>query len=956
MKRFFLALLGLAHALSAQVAPPNLTQYVKPMVGTGGHGHTFPGAVVPFGMVQLSPDTRNDGSWDGCSGYHYSDSLIYGFSHTHLSGTGCSDYGDILLQPIMKKPTWDHKVYPARFSHKNEKAEAGYYSVKFSDDPVRAELTVTPRVGFHKYTFLREGSASVFLDLEHRDRLLESEMKIVDNKTVEVFRRSEAWAKDQYVYARIEFSKPFFVDKNKEGTKAFLGFAVKKNEVLLVKVAISQVDYAGAKKNMETELPHWDFEKVRKDAADAWNKELGKIEVRTKNTTDLENFYTALYHCMIHPSLSSDVDMRYRGNDLKVHQGKSDHYTVFSLWDTFRGLHPLFTIIEQKRTTDFINSFLAMYNEFGMMPMWELSGNETYCMIGYHSASVVADALMKGVGNFDTNAVLNALVQSSNIDKFGISTYAKKGYLSADDEPESVSKTLEYAYDDWCIAQIAKAARKQDVYNRYMQRSKNWTNLYDPQTGFMRARFNGGWYTPFDPREVNNHYTEANSWQYSFFVPQNIAGLIQESGGEKEFEKKLDLLFSTNSKTTGREQADITGLIGQYAQGNEPSHHMAYLYNYVGAAEKTEKLVSKIVHELYKPKPDGLCGNEDCGQMSAWYVLSSMGFYPVTPGMPQYSIGTCLFDEVKIHLENGNTFTIQTTRQKPGDFYVGSVSMSTNQFQSNSTFLHQADIMNGGTLQMNLVSSPEQVKFGKGRPALGALQKILPAPVINADLIFRDSSIVKISTPSINDKIFYSVNGGAYQPYEKYLGLAATTSVKAYAVRGKDTSAVSEGIFHKMKHPDWKVSYNYKYNSQYSGGGDEALIDGIHGDANWRKGYWQGFQGKDVEITIDMGSERSIGTFAVSVLQDARSWIVFPRRVDFQASLDGKNFTAGPNVVNNIPIENQDSQTQVLSVTPFMPTKARYVKVILQQYGKLPAWHPGQGGDSFIFIDEVELK
>jgi len=926
------------------------------MVGTGGHGHTFPGATLPFGMVQLSPDTRNDGSWDGCSGYHSSDSLIYGFSHTHLRGPGCSDYGDILLMPIRKKPTWDRKNYPSKFLRKSEKASPGYYAVKLKDDNILVELTSTIRVGFHKYTFNTAGSGSIFLDLTHRDKLLEGEIKVVDDKTVEVFRRSEAWATNQYCYARIEFSKAFKADKNPKGDKAFFGFPVKKGEVIYVKVSISQVDVEGAKKNMETELSHWDFEKVKKDASVAWNKELSKIEVTTKNVTDLQNFYTSLYHCMIQPNISNDVDMRYRGNDLKIHTAKHDHYTVFSLWDTFRGLHPLLTIIDQKRSNDFINTFLDIYNESGMMPMWELSGNETYCMIGYHSASVIADALLKGIGNFDTNAVLNALIKSSNIDKFGIARYAKKGYLSVEDEPESVSKTLEYAYDDWCIAQIAKTAKRQDVYNEYMKRSKNWINVYDPQTGFMRPRFNGGWYSPFEANEVNNHYTEANSWQYSFFVPQNIAGLIQESGGETEFEKKLDLLFGTSSKTTGREQADITGLIGQYAHGNEPSHHMAYLYNYVGAPHKTEKLVWKILHEMYKPAKDGLCGNEDCGQMSAWYVLSSMGFYPVTPGMPQYNIGTCLFDEVKIKLENGKTFTVKTQRQKPTDFYIGSISLSNNQFQRNLTTLHHMDMMNGGIFQMNLVADGEKSTYAKNKNPLGVLQKLLPAPVVNAEMIFKDSTQIKISTRGILDKIYYSVNNGAPQLYQEKFSVKSTSTIKAFVVRGKDTSASSEGTFYKMKHPDWKISYNCKYNKQYSGGGEEALFDGIRGDENWRKGFWQGFQGKDVEIVIDLGKETSVGTFMASVLQDTRAWIVFPKSVEFMVSTDGKQFKPAANVQNTIPVDSLDSRKQELSVIPLLPIKARYVKIVLKQYGKLPDWHPGKGGDSFIFVDEIDLK
>ncbi|HWY38330.1 MAG TPA: GH92 family glycosyl hydrolase [Bacteroidia bacterium] len=956
--RGLFSLLTITCFLVARAQVTDHAQYVKPMVGTGGHGHTFPGAVLPFGMVQLSPDTRNDGSWDGCSGYHHSDTVIWGFSHTHLSGTGCSDYGDILLMPTIKKPSWDKQTFPPKFSHQSEKASPGYYAVQLSDDKIDAELTATTRVGFHKYTFTSEGSASVFLDLTHRDKLLAGEINMVNEKTIEVSRKSQAWAAEQYIYARIEFSKPVTINKNAKGDKAHFGFSVKKGESILVKVSISSVDYEGAKKNMEAELPGWDFEKVKADAKAAWNKELGKIEVKTSNTGDLENFYTALYHCMIHPSISSDADMRYRGNDLKIHQGKHDHYTVFSLWDTFRGLHPLFTIMEQKRTNDFIHSFLDMYNEFGTLPVWELAGNETWCMIGYHSASVIADALCKGIGNFDTLAALNALVKSSNIDKFGIKQYAQKGYLTVEDEPESVSKTLEYAYDDWCIAQIAKILKKQNEYNGYMKRSKSWANVYDEETGFMRPRFNGGWLSPFDPREVNNHFTEANSWQYSFFVPQNIPALIQVMGGEKKFEEKLDLLFSTNSKTTGREQADITGLIGQYAQGNEPSHHIAYLYNYAGAPQKTQKIVHEILNELYKPKPDGLCGNEDCGQMSAWYVLSSMGFYSITPGLPQYTIGTCLFDEVKIHLENGKTFTIKTTRQDPSDFYVGSISLSNNQFQSQLTTLHHMDIMNGGVLQMNLVSNQENAGFGKNKSAAGPWQKILPAPVINSEMIFKDSSIVKISTTQVDNKIYYSVNKEPWKLYENHFTIKSNSGIKTFAVSGADTSSFSEGMFYKMLHPDWKVIYNSQYNRQYTGGGNEALIDGIKGSENWRKGFWQGFQGQDLEVVIDMGKITQVQSITLTFLEDRRSWIFFPTKWEF--SFSDNNKTYSPPTVN--AVEDILGDTTGINIInegarklPFL-AKTRFIKIKAYNYGKLPAWHPGKGDEAFIFIDEIEVK
>lgn len=941
-------------------------QYVKPLVGTGGHGHTFPGGTVPFGMVQLSPDTRNDGSWDGCSGYHYSDTIIYGFSHTHLSGTGCSDYGDILLMPTMKKPSWDRSSFPSAFSHKTEKATPGYYAVTLKDDKINVELTSTTRVGVHKYTFAREGSASVFLDLTHRDKLLGGEIKMVDEKTAEVYRVSEAWAKEQYVYARIEFSKPVFMDKNTTGNKAHFSFPVKKGESILVKVAISGVGYDGAKKNMEKELPGWDFEKTKDDAQSLWNKELGKIEVIGKNISDLENFYTALYHCMIHPNISNDVDGQYRGNDLKVHTATHDHYTVFSLWDTFRGLHPLLTIIDQKRVDDIINSFLDIYNESGILPVWELSGNETYCMIGYHSASVIADALRKGIGNFDTLALFNALVKSANMDKFGIKQYAQKGYLSSEDEPESVSKTLEYAYDDFCIAQIASILRKSKEEHLYLKRSENWKNLFDDQSGFMRPRFNGGWISPFDPKEVNNHFTEANSWQYSFFVPQDINGLIEKSGGDKKFEKKLDRLFSESSKTTGRDQADITGLIGQYAHGNEPSHHMAYLYNYAHAPQKAQKIIWDILHKLYKPKPDGLCGNEDCGQMSAWFVWSSMGFYPVTPGIPQYAIGTCLFDEVKIHLENGKTFTVKAQRQKPGDFYVGSISLSNNQFQPKLLTLAHADIMRGGVFQFNLISDSSKVKFGKPQGELvfqpGDAEYLVEVPVITAPMVFKDSATVKISTTQVTDKLYYSLNDSPYKLYEKYFTINNTTKVKAFTVRGSeqivkgpDTSSLAVGTYSKMKHPDWKIKYNCKYNHQYTGGGDEALIDGLKGDENWRGGFWQGFQGHDLEVVIDMGKVCDVNSISTNFLQDSRSWILFPSRVEYSFSENRTTFGQA----NEIKLVTSPKDEQVVTrayTVSGLKTKARYVKVKAINFGKLPNWHQGKGGNAFIFADEIDIK
>jgi predicted alpha-1,2-mannosidase len=530
----------------------NFHQYVNPFIGTGGHGHTYPGATVPFGMVQLSPDTRIDGSWDGCSGYHYSDTIIYGFSHTHLNGTGVSDYGDIMLMPTIGEPTFDNKVYASTFSHQNEKATAGFYSVKLDKHNIDVRLTTSTRVGFHEYTFNESGQANIILDLNHRDKLLEGRINVIDDKTIEILRRSEAWARNQYVYARIEFNVPMKVSKtNKSNSESLeisgMSFSkqVKKREKILVKVSLSPTSYEGAKLNM-SEIKGWDFEKVKKEAEQLWNKQLSKIEITESDLDKKTIFYTALYHTMVQPNIAQDIDGKYRGRDNKIHQTEGfDYYSVFSLWDTFRAAHPLYTLIEKKRTADFINTFLKQYEQGGRLPVWELSSNETDCMIGYHSVSVMADAMAKGITGFDYEKAFEAAKHSAMLDHLGLDAYKKNGFISMDDEHESVSKTLEYAYDDWCIAQMAQILNKKEDYDYFMQRSQSWKNVFDWNTGFMRPKKNGGWDKPFDPREINNNFTEGNSWQYSFFVPQDIEGMIQAYGGNEKFEAKLDEMFNS---------------------------------------------------------------------------------------------------------------------------------------------------------------------------------------------------------------------------------------------------------------------------------------------------------------------------------------------------------------------------------------------------------------------------
>ncbi|WP_370895552.1 GH92 family glycosyl hydrolase [Chryseobacterium gossypii] len=933
MKKIFIVLLGIiSHYLFSQ----NFSQYVNPFIGTGGHGHTFPGAIVPFGMVQLSPDTRIDGSWDGCSGYHYSDSVIYGFSHTHLNGTGVSDYGDIMLMPTMGSPSLNNKEYASKFTHKNEKATAGFYSVKLDKNNIDVRLTTTKRVGYHEYTFNNAGNANIILDLNHRDKLLEGEVRVIDDRTIEVFRRSEAWATNQYIYARIEFSKSMKISKKEvngkqdnnlyTGTRLALAFStqVKKGEKIRVKVALSPTGYEGAGKNMLAEGRSDDFERIKKQAADEWNRELSKIEVKSDDKNKLTVFYTALYHVFTQPNINMDVDGKYRGRDNKFYTANGfDYYTVFSLWDTFRGAHPLMTLIDRKRTADFINTFIKQYEQGGKLPVWELASNETECMIGYHAVSVIADAMAKGIQGFDYEKAFEASKHSAMLDIFGLNAYKQNNYISIDDEHESVSKTVEYAYDDWCIAQMAKILGKKEDYRYFMKRSQNWKNLYNPKNGFMQPRKNGNWYEPFDPREVNNNYTEGNSWHYSYSVQQDIPGLIAAHGGKEKFEQFIDAIFSAPDKTTGRDQADITGLIGQYAQGNEPSHHIAYLYNFVDKPQKTDDKIKYILDNFYKNAPDGLIGNEDCGQMSAWYVLSAMGIYSVTPGKPEWETTRPYFDEVNIRLEDGTTRTITPN-------------------------ISRAELKKLGFENLTPV---KDFKY----------DELTTSPVISANRLFDFSTKVEITPLNPQDKVYYMTmdNGDAqvrktFKVYKEPFTIDKTTQVLAYAERNGEKSSVTVASFNKRPNY-WNITVNSTVNPQYTAGGKLALIDGINGAVNWRKGEWQGYQGQNFEAIIDFNSPQDITKLSSTYLQDSRAWILMPKKVEYYASMNGKDFILLKTVDNAVDPKDETVQIKEFAAD-ILPTQVRYIKVKAFYFGKLPEWHQGAGGEAYIFIDEISAK
>lgn len=973
MNKFFLSFF-IVFIIGCTTPQPNssnnsttYTQYVNPFIGTGGHGHTYPGATLPFGMMQLSPDTRLTG-WDGCSGYHYTDSVIYGFSHTHLSGTGVSDYGDLLLMPHSQTipPSLEYTKYKSAFEKNTEKASAGYYEVKLQEGNIQVALSTTARAGMHQYTFPKGALQNVLLDLQHRDQLLAASLEIVDEQTVRGFRRSNAWATDQHFYFYLQFSKPFKAPallKNDREEVVHAQFNFDNNDQeLLVKVGISSVSMEGAQKNLEKEIAHWDFEKVRTAANQAWEKELQKVAIEGGTEDQKTIFYTALYHSFLAPNLFMDVDGKYRGTDLKIHQAKDfDNYTIFSLWDTFRGTHPLYTIFQRKRTTDFIKTFLAQYQQGGQLPVWELAGNYTGCMIGYHSVSVIADAYAKGIQDFDTQLALEAMQHSAMKDHLGLSFYKDKGFIGCDEEAESVSKTLEYAYDDWCIATFAQAIGNDSLYRSYLQRAQGYKNLYDPNSGFLRGRIHGGWFSPFEPSEVNFNYTEANGWQYTLFAPQDIQGLIQLMGGSNSFEKKLDQLFTTESTLEGRHQVDITGLIGQYAHGNEPSHHVAYLYNYIQKPWKTQERVHQIMQEMYQNAPDGLSGNEDCGQMSSWYNLSAMGFYSVTPGTDYYTLGSPTFEKIRLNLENGKQFTIKANGLNSKNIYVQSVQLNGKDY--NLGYLQHDAIMKGGELIFEMGSQPNK-QWAASKEAIPPSQiteaLIVPAPYLLATgKTFVDEMRVEMGAACQDCMIHYTIDGSqptAQSPiYSEGIVIKETTNFQLIAINpeGKESAVIQEEII--KINDNRAITINSQYENQYAAGGDKALIDHLRGGANFRTGSWQGYQ-KDLDVIVDLGEPKSIASIEVGFLQDIQSWIFYPKKVAFFISKDGKNFQAVGETSSDFPDNKYGAFTENLVFDLDKKSMARYVKVLATNYGVCPEWHLGAGGNTWIFADEITIK
>ncbi|HAH26218.1 MAG TPA: alpha-mannosidase [Prolixibacteraceae bacterium] len=723
-----LLLLVACNGVSPKISKEDrLTDFVNPFIGTGYHGHTYPGAAYPFGQIQLSPDNGTQG-WDWCSGYHYSDSKIAGFSHLHLSGTGIGDLADISFLPVTSDVTFQEGEknvdfvarYAGQFSHAQETAKPGYYALTLTNNGIKAEFTVTERAGLHRYSFPEGGENNLIINLGFAinwDKPYQTTLNKVDSLLVTGSRLSNGWAADQHVYFAARFSKPILKSNivNVGGEGRTVGVLKFLDKQVMVKVGVSSVSVENALANLDTSLPGWDFEATQKAASDAWEKELSKIKIQSNDSVQKTIFYTALYHTMVAPALFSDANGEFKGVKGDVQKATGyNRYTVFSLWDTYRALHPLFTLTQQPRVNDMVKTMLDHYRQTGLLPVWELEGNETFCMVGNHSIPVIAEAILKGIGDFDQQLAFEAMKVTSMHDRDGMGLYINVGYMPADKIQQSVAKSLEVAIDDWCVAAVAQKLGKAEDAAYFSKRAESFKQYFDKETGFMRGKLsNGQWTSPFDPAFSNHNgsdYTEGNGWQYLWLVPQNVNGLIELLGGKDAFADKLDQLFKVEEGVKGKEaSSDISGLIGAYAHGNEPGHHTTFLFNYAGRAWRTQELNRQIQTEMYTNKPEGLCGNEDCGQMSAWYVFSAMGFYPVNPSDLTYQFGSPFVQEAKVEVGQGKYFTMKAPLASVANKYIQEVKLN-GQKLDRSYITHQ-EIMEGGTLEFTMSAVPNKDLF-----------------------------------------------------------------------------------------------------------------------------------------------------------------------------------------------------------------------------------------------------
>jgi predicted alpha-1,2-mannosidase len=1066
---FLIAALGLVSLSSSCAGQPQPEstysrdpyQLVNPFIGTGGHGHTHPAAMRPFGMIQAGPDTRLEG-WDGCSGYHYDDDTIYGFSQTHLSGTGVSDYGDVLLMPFAGDASEDGfkpYAFATGFRHSDEVVRPGYYQVLLQNG-IQVEIAASDRAALYRIIYPPNSpNPALAIDLDHRDLVREASIQQNAENTVSGFRISDAWALNQQVYFQLKANRDMS-GYTHQGNKAILQFsrksAASQPDTILFKIAISPVDLKGASRNLTAEIPAFDWAALSGQTESIWREALSRITVGGGTAAQRSIFYTAVYHALSAPNLFADVDGRFRGMDHQAHQASQAQdftpYTVFSLWDTYRAAHPLYSLCWPELNSNVIKTMLDDADRGGRLPVWKLADYETDCMIGYHSVPVIADAWNKGYRDFDARRALKAMVASAERPAAGLPAYRRYGFIPADAESESVSKTLEYAYDDACIANMAaqlaqehqQGARTESgledgrsylaLADTFARRASGWKHLLDPETGFFRARQNGGFIEPFDPAEVNFHYTEANAWHYAFSAPQDLIGhaamldaaahakpasnpqaapasnpqsssqpksqtappvgtqeneqpfsqaqeaLLPESAYEA-LSAKLDELFSASEATTGREQADITGLIGQYAHGNEPSHHIAYLYAHLGQPWKTQQKVRQILNTLYQNQPDGLCGNEDCGQMSAWYVLSAAGFYPVAPGLSSYTLGSPLFDTITFNMPEGKVFTIIAQNNAPDHPYISSATLNGQPYDS--VTLSHSNLKQGGRLVLTMSDQPvREWGVNDAKPArFSDGSEVLAAPFARpAPRTFRDSLTVQLlcadplvqrSTQQLANP-FQDVDPGerawiqwrlvgesSWREYRTPLVFkeAAEIEFRSVALRkGSNdlmTSPIQNSRFLKTSELA-KLTLGTTYAPQYAAGGDLALLDRLRGPADFRTGFWQGYQGVDLLATLDFGKVRKISRVGIGFLQDQNAWIFYPLQVEFESSTDGVTWQR----LGSVAPPDLWSATGVLVHNFELSASGslRYLRVRGINRGTCPPGHKGAGYPSWIFADEIWVE
>lgn len=982
-----------------------LIRYVDPMIGTDGHAHTFPGATLPFGMVQVSP-SNDFKAWDWCSGYHYSDSILKGFAHTHISGAGLAGLGDILLMPTLGEPKVKAGTeedpdsgYRSRFSHEREEASPGYYSVVLDDYKVKVELTCTPRVGFHRYTFNKKGNGNVIVDPTHRimENLYESEIEFLSDKEIRGYKRSNGEGGDRKVYFYAHFSKPFkekgiAVDeaiadqKDKamaKDVKAFVSFDVEKGESIEVKVALSFVNYEGAYANYQVEAERTNFDEVHAAAQKVWNDKMNKIQIETKSVAEKRNFYTAMYHTMISPNLISDVTGEYVVEGEK-YKSDFDQYSNFSTWDTYRATHPLLSLIEQNKTVDFVNSLSSRFTDSKVgLPVWECLGHDNVCMIGYSSVSVMADAILKDLPGITTESAYEAMraaafsleKHSNNYDVNGMNYYVHLDFVPGE-VGCSVSKTTEYNYYDWCLSEVAKKLNKEEDVRLFQQRSKGYRNLFDSQSGYLFPKLRTG--ELVHPKmdgwdELIRNYVSGNIWGYSSYAPHDMGYLMQLHGGKEQFASWLDGIFADDSEIGGEQHVDISGFIGKYGHGDEPSHQMPYLYNFAGQPWKTQKVVRDILPMFYQDTPGGLANNDDLGQLSAWYIFGTLGFYPVCPGSNQYLICSPAIDRASIQFENGKTFTVVAKNNSKENVYIQSATLNGADFSK--PYLTYNQMISGGELVVVMGDQPNKTWGNSDRDTEGLMglqtsetydlyesKEVLMPYTKDESYSFESTKEIRLHCNTPEAQIRFTLNGS--EPTEKSQLYTAPFLIKNDAI-------VKAKAFKKGLNPSYAYSRHYwkgiqlnpktgypkiTLENQPANYGEKTgrqLIDGQFGTTNFNDGEWTGLDKKDLVIDIDLGEARSIHEVKPGYLVYPGVWVFNPESIQVFVSNDNSNFT----LAKELKIEPLKEAKRVVErpSLSFAPKTVRFVKLVLK-VGIIPQWHTGGGQKSWIFADEILIN